>query len=219
MADAAPIKVMLVDDHAVTRAGYRFLVDNLPDISVVAEAANGEDALKFYAQIKPDVVILDLSMPGMGGRQVLTTLRKQWPDCRVLVCTMHETKALIDHVMQAGAAGYISKNSSPQALVTAVRQIASGSTYMDAEVAKPARAADGSKELSGIASLSARELQVLCLFAEAYSIDDIANELAISNKTVANYLTVIKEKLQVGSTTELVRLAISNGLASIWGQA
>ena len=219
MASATPIRVMLVDDHAVTRAGYRFLVDNLPDISVVAEAANGEDALKFYADSKPDVVILDLSMPGMGGRQVLATLQKQWPDSRVLVCTMHETKALIDHVMQSGAAGYISKNSSPQALVTAVRQIAGGGTYMDAEVASPARTADGSKALSGIEALSARELQVLCLFAEAYSIEDIATELAISSKTVANYLTVIKEKLQVGSTTELVRYAISNGLASIWGQA
>ena len=219
MASATPIRVMLVDDHAVTRAGYRFLVDNLPDITVVAEAANGEDALKFYADCKPDVVILDLSMPGMGGRQVLATLRKQWPDCRVLVCTMHETKALIDHVMQSGAAGYISKNSSPQALVTAVRQIAGGGSYMDAEVAKPARAAVGSKGVSGIEALSARELQVLCLFAEAYSIDDIATELAISTKTVANYLTVIKEKLQVGSTTELVRYAISNGLASIWGQS
>ena len=219
MTKTASIKVMLVDDHAVTRAGYRFMVDNLPDISVAAEAANGEDAIRLYAEIKPDVVILDLSMPGMGGRQVLTTLRKQWPDCRVLICTMHETKAIIDHVMQAGAAGYISKNSSPQALVTAVRQIAGGGTFMDAEVAKPARTVEGSKQASGIASLSARELQVLCLFAEAYSLDDIASELAISHKTVANNLTVIKEKLQVGSTTELVRLAISNGLASIWGQA
>jgi two-component system invasion response regulator UvrY len=219
MASATPIRVMLVDDHAVTRAGYRFLVDNLPDIIVVAEAANGEDALKFYADSKPDVVILDLSMPGMGGRQVLATLQKQWPESRVLVCTMHETKALIDHVMQSGAAGYISKNSSPQALVTAVRQIAGGDTYMDTEVSKPVRTAVGSKGVAGIESLSARELQVLCLFAEAYSIEDIATELAISSKTVANYLTVIKEKLQVGSTTELVRFAISNGLASIWGQA
>ncbi len=219
MTASIPIRVMLVDDHAVTRAGYRFLVDNLPDIKVVAEAANGEDALKFYAESKPDVVILDMSMPGMGGRQVLATLQKQWPESRVLVCTMHETKALIDHVMQSGAAGYISKNSSPQALVTAVRQIAGGGSFIDTEVAKPARTTDGVKSLSGIEALSAREFQVLCLFAEANSIDDIARELAISTKTVANYLTVIKEKLQVGSTTELVRFAISKGLASIWGQA
>ncbi len=215
MSIAAPISVMLVDDHAVTRAGYRFLVDNLPDIYVVAEAANGEDALRSYSEFKPDVVILDLSMPGMGGRQVLDSLYKQWPGCRVLVCTMHETRQLIEQVMQAGAAGYISKNSSPEYLVRAVRRIAQGQKYIDAELLQNMLSAEPVTDSIGLAALSSREFQILCLFAEAHSVEAIGRELSLSNKTVANNLTVIREKLHVTSTAELVRLAISKGLAPL----
>lgn len=215
MLAAAPIRVMLVDDHAVTRAGYRFLVDNLPDISVVAEAANGEDALTFYNEFRPDIVILDLSMPGLGGRQVLDSLRKQWPDCRVLVCTMHETRPLIEQVMQSGAAGYISKNSSPEYLVRAVRRIAQGQKYIDADLVQTLLVADPATDSIGLAALTPREFQILGLFAEAHSVEAIGRQLSLSNKTVANNLTAIREKLHVSSTAELVRLAISQGLAPL----
>lgn len=219
MNKATPIRVMLVDDHVVARAGYRFLLDSLPEINVVAEAASGEEAISLYSAILPDLVILDLSMPGIGGRETLGQLRAAWPHSRVLICTMHETPALIDHVLKAGAAGFISKNSSPEVLVTAVRRIAEGQKYIDPELAEnlmiDGREGHGYQDIVGLQSLSHREFQILCLFAEAKSIDDIAVELSLSSKTVANNLTIIKEKLQVSSAAELVRLAISKGLASI----
>jgi two-component system, NarL family, invasion response regulator UvrY len=212
---ATPIRLMLVDDHAVVRAGYRFLLDSLDDVQVVAEASNGEEALRLFPTVLPDVVILDLSMPGMGGREVLDRLQQQWPSSRVLICTMHETTALIDHALQAGAAGYISKNSSPEVLVNAVRKIASGQKYIDGELANNMVVGRGTDAAGGLSVLTPREFGILCLFAEAHSVDDIATKLAISSKTVANNLTIIKEKLQVNTPAELVRLAISKGLVSI----
>lgn len=215
MTEMNKISVMLVDDHAVARAGYRFLLENLDDIDVVAEAQSGEEALRLYGEVEPDVVILDLTMPGMGGREALARLKADWPGARVLVCTMHETTALIDHTLQAGAAGYISKNSSPEVLVTAVRKIATGHKYIDAELAQNMLTADSTDKGAALASLSAREFKILCLFAEAKSLEDIAAELSLSSKTVANYLTMIKEKLRVNNAPELVRLAISKGLVSV----
>lgn len=208
-------RVMLVDDHVVARAGYRFLLENLPDIEVVAEAGSGEEALELFPKVKPDLVILDLTMPGMGGREALVRLHADWPDCRILICTMHETPALIDHTLQAGAAGYISKNSSPEVLVNAVRKIAAGQRYIDAELAQTMLARSGRTEVVGMTALSPREFEILCLFAEGHSGDDIATKLSLSSKTVANNLTTIKDKLQVSTTAELVRLAISKGLASV----
>lgn len=209
------IKVMLVDDHAVARAGYRFMLDYVPDLSVVAEAGSGEEALKMYPVTRPDIVILDLTMPGLGGRETLVRMKAMWPECRILICTMHETAALVDHAMKAGADGYISKNSSPEVLVTAVRRIAQGHKYIDAELAQSVVVAGNRTANVGIESLSPREFQVLCLFAEGLTVDDIAAKLSLSSKTVANNLTVIKEKLQVSTTAELIRLAISTGLASV----
>lgn len=211
----AAIRLMLVDDHAVARAGYRFLLDSLDDMQVVAEAGNGEEALQLFPAVSPDVVILDLSMPGMGGREVLQRLRQGWPTCRVLICTMHETKALIDHALQAGAAGYISKNSSPEVLVSAVRKIASGEKYIDGELAQQVVIGESAVGDDRLSELTPREFKILCLFAEARSVDDIATSLSLSSKTVANNLTIIKEKLCCSTAAELVRLAISKGLVSV----
>jgi two-component system invasion response regulator UvrY len=212
---AASVRLMLVDDHAVARAGYRFLLDSLADMEVVAEAVCGEDALTAYAAALPDVVILDLSMPGMSGREVLQRLRESWPACRVLVCTMHETRALVDHVLQLGAAGFISKNSSPEMLVSAVRRIAAGDKYIDGELAQALLVGEVPAGDERLAGLTPREFRILCLFAEARSVEDIAATLCVSSKTVANNLTIIKEKLQVSSTAELVRLALGKGLAAL----
>lgn len=214
MSDSA-IKVMLVDDHAVARAGYRFMLDYVTGLSVVAEAGSGEEALKLYPSTLPDVVILDLTMPGLGGRETLIRMKSQWPECRILICTMHETAALVDHAMKAGADGYISKNSSPEVLVTAVRRIAQGHKYIDAELAQNVVTGGSRTAHVGLEALSPREFQVLCLFAEGLTGDEIASRLTLSSKTVANNLTVIKEKLQVATTAELIRLAISTGLASV----
>jgi DNA-binding NarL/FixJ family response regulator len=209
------LHVMLVDDHAVVRQGLKQILAAAFKRASFGEAANSQQTLERVWKEAWDIVILDLTMPGMGGRETLVRLRAEWPDCRILICTMHETPALIDHTLQAGAAGYISKNSSPEVLVNAVRKIAAGQRYIDAELAQTMLARNGRTEVVGMTALSPREFEILCLYAEAHSVDDIAAKLSLSSKTVANNLTTIKDKLQVSTTAELVRLAISKGLASV----
>ncbi|HEY0963268.1 MAG TPA: response regulator transcription factor [Pseudomonadales bacterium] len=212
---SARIRVMLADDHAVVRAGYRFFLENIDDIEVVAEAASGEDALARYADVAPNVLVMDLTMPGIGGMEAIRQLLATYPQARVLVFSMHENAALVEHALQAGASGYISKNSSPETLTTAVRRIAAGNTYIDGELAQNMVVQQSRGQREALAGLSTRELQILRLFAEARSIDEIADTLSLSTKTISNYLTQIKDKLHVSSSAELVRLAISKGLATL----
>lgn len=212
---SARIRVMLADDHAVVRAGYRFFLENIDDIEVVAEAASGEDALARYADVNPDVLVMDLTMPGIGGMEAIRQLIGTHPGAKVLVFTMHENAALVEHALQAGASGYISKNSSPESLTTAVRRIAAGNTYIDSELAQNMVVQQSRGQREALAGLSTRELQILRLFAEARSIEEIAESLSLSTKTISNYLTQIKDKLHVSSSTELVRLAISKGLVTV----
>jgi two-component system invasion response regulator UvrY len=209
------IRVMLADDHAVVRAGYRFLLENLQDIEVVAEASSGEDALAQFDQVKPDVLVIDLTMPGIGGMEAIRQLRVSQPAARILVFSMHENAALVEHALQEGAAGYISKNSPPDTLVTAVRRIAAGNVYIDSELAQSMVVQQSRGQREALAGLSTRELQILRLFAEARAIEEIAESLSLSTKTIANYLTQIKDKLNVSSSAELVRLAISKGLVTL----
>ncbi len=211
----ARIRVMLADDHAVVRAGYRFLLENVRDIEVVAEAASGEEALAQFEQVNPDVLVIDLTMPGIGGMEAIRQLRALRPDARILVFSMHENAAMVEHALQAGVSGYISKNSSPDSLVNAVRRIASGHIYIDSELAQSLVVQQSRGQREPLAGLSPRELQILRLFAEARAIDEIAESLSLSSKTIANYLTQIKEKLHVSSSAELVRLAISKGLVTV----
>lgn len=209
------IRVMLVDDHAVVRAGYKFLLENVGGIEVVAECGSGEEALERFAACRPDLLIMDLSMPGMGGLEAIRRLRAKEPELKVLVFSMHENPAFVERALQARVSGYISKNSSPEVLVAAVRRIAAGGIYIDAELAQNVVVQQTRDKGSPFAGLSNREFQILCMFAEARGIEEIAEELSLSAKTVSNYLTQIKEKLGVGSTPELVRLAISQGLVSL----
>jgi two-component system invasion response regulator UvrY len=209
------IRVMLADDHAVVRAGYRFLLENVQDIEVVAEASSGEEALAQFADVKPDVLVIDLTMPGIGGMEAIRQLRVSQPAARILVFSMHENAALVEHALQEGAAGYISKNSSPDTLVAAVRRIAAGNVYIDSELAQSMVVQQSRGQREALAGLSSRELQILRLFAEARAIEDIAESLSLSTKTIANYLTQIKDKLNVSSSAELVRLAISKGLVTL----
>lgn len=215
MTDTPNIKVMLVDDHAVVRAGYRFLLSWNKDIEVLAEASHGQEALQLLESLKPDIVIMDLTMPGMHGLEVLRQIKARGHACKVLVFTMHENPAYVEKAMQSGAAGYLSKNSAPETLVAAIRSIASGKPYIDASIAQNMVVQQTREKGSLFEGLTNREFQILCLFAEGLGIDDIASKLNLSAKTIANYLTLIKDKLQVGSTQELVRLAISKKLVDI----
>ncbi len=212
---SARIRVMLADDHAVVRAGYRFLLENVQDIEVVAEAASGEEALAQFEQVNPDVLVIDLTMPGIGGMEAIRRLRALRPEAKILVFSMHENAALVEHALQAGVSGYISKNSSPESLVTAVRRIAAGNIYIDSELAQSLVVQQSRGQREPLAGLSPSELQILRLFAEARGVDEIAETLSLSSKTIANYLTQIKDKLHVSSSAELVRFAISRGLVTV----
>jgi len=215
MSSDTPIRIMLADDHAVVRAGYTFLLENVDDIKVIAEASGGEEAVTLYAELQPDILVIDLTMPGMDGLEALRRIRRDFRDAKILVFTMHEDTAFVERALEGGASGYISKNSSPEVLVEAVRKLAAGDIYIDAGIAQAMVVQKTRGKDSPFASLSSREYQILYMFAEARSMEDIAAELSLSSKTVANYLTQIKDKLQVHSTAELVRLAISKGLVTV----
>lgn len=194
------ISVMLVDDHAVVRAGYKFLLENVDNIAVIAEASNGKEAVSQFLQHSPDIVVMDLSMPGVGGLEAIRRIKSKNSDAKILVFTMHENITYVERALQAGVSGYISKNSSPEVLVTAIRKIASGNMYIDAEIAQSMVIQQTRDQGSHFSGLSSREFQVLCMFAEAQTLEEIGSNLSLSTKTIANYLTQIKDKLQVSST-------------------
>jgi DNA-binding NarL/FixJ family response regulator len=210
--DRGSIRVLLVDDHAVVRAGFRRLLEQTPSIRVVAEAASGEEAYRCFAESRPDVTVLDLSMPGMGGLEALRRLVARAPDARVLVFSMHEDTVFARQAMKAGAWGYVTKASAAEVLVEAVQSVARGETYLGPDV----RAAMAEEEAVGgrdpLAVLSAREFEIFRLLVAGRGNAEIAAALFVSAKTVANTVTQIKQKLGVASSVELVRLALRHGL-------
>jgi two-component system, NarL family, invasion response regulator UvrY len=211
---ARAIRVLLVDDHAVVRAGFKTLLENQGEIDVVAEAENGETACRQFADHDPDIVIMDLILPGIGGLEAIRRIVARQSDARVLVFSMHEDTAFVEKALQAGARGYIGKSSAPVVLVEAVRQIAGGNVYIDPDIAQRLAFQKTKGDKSPFDMLSTREFEIFCLLAEGSSVNDIAARLSLSYKTVANYATQIKSKLEVGTPAELARLAIRHGLVS-----
>ena len=209
------IKIVLVDDHAVVRTGYRLLLENDPGIEVIAELESGEQANQQARELNPDVIVMDLSMPGMGGLEAIRRIKAKNPEIKILVFTMHDNVSFVEHAMDAGASGYITKNNAPNILIQAVRQIATGEKYIEPTLENEMNVQHQLGKGSALSNLSHREFQIFCLFAEGLNANDIATDLSLSVKTVANYQTQIKEKLGVSSTTELVKLAIANGIIEI----
>ena len=207
----ARIKVLLVDDHAVVRAGYRTLLEGNAAIEVVAEAESGEAAIKQFIERAPDLVVMDLSLPGIGGLEAIRRLIARQDDARILVFSMHEDTVFVEQALQAGARGYIGKSSAPNVLVEAVKQIAAGSVYLDPNIAQRLAFQKTRGASSPFSGLSSREFEIFCLLAEGRTVADIAKRLSLSGKTVANYATQIKGKLEVASIAEMARLAIRNG--------
>ena len=208
---AGQIRVMLVDDHAVVREGYRRLLALEPDLSVVAEHADADAAFEAL-QADPrsvDVLVLDLSMPGRSGLDLLRRASLRWPRLRVLVFSMHDNPAMVAQALRAGAVGFITKSSPPEDLVGAVRHAARGELVLSADVAA---AADAAREPPPHLALSGREFDVLRYLLEGESLDQIADRLHLSGKTVANYQTMIRQKLGVANAVELIRYAQQHGL-------
>lgn len=209
---SAKTRVLLVDDHAVVRAGYRLLLQQAPQIEVIGEADSGEQACRLFVELAPDVVVMDLTLPGIGGLEALRRIVQREPAAKVLVFSMHEEAPFVEQALAAGARGYVSKTSEPQVLVAAVQQVAAGGEALAADIAARLAFARMRGRDSPLTALSTREFEIFCLLAEGRGAAEIAKRLSLSQKTVANYGTQLKSKLKVGSTAELTRLAIRHGI-------
>jgi DNA-binding NarL/FixJ family response regulator len=210
---ARALRVALADDHAVVRAGYRRLLELEPDMAVVAEYGDADSAygaLAAEAGEAIDLLVLDLSMPGRSGLELLRRLQQRRPALRVLVFTMHDGAAMIDQCLRAGAAGFVTKSSAPEVLVEAVRRAARGETALSPDVAAIAAASP----VAPHRSLSSREFDILQQLLAGRGVEEIAQTLRLSAKTVSNYQTQIRQKLGVGSAVELLRYAREHGLAT-----
>jgi two-component system invasion response regulator UvrY len=209
---AAPISVLLVDDHEVVCAGYRRLLEATADITVVAEADNGESACRSYFEYLPDVLIMDISMAGIDGLEASRKILARDSNAKILIFSVYENEVYLARAIDVGVLGYISKRSASHVMIDAVRQIATGALYVGQEMMPyllKARNADDGDILS---ALSPREFEVFLLLADSKSVNDIALLLNLSPKTVGHHTTSIKNKLGVSDIAGLTRLAIRHGL-------
>lgn len=203
------IDVLLVDDHSVVRAGYRLLLSQSRVIGEIFEADGGESACRIYAENLPDMVVMDLSMPGIGGLNAIRRICARDPAVRILVFSIHEEPIYVSKALEAGAKGYITKRSAPDILVEAVIKIAQGECYFETALRHSAK-------LSGVPlqspslrleNLSGREFDVFLGMARGFTTREIADQLCLSHKTVANYSTAIKYKLKVNTGAEIAKIA------------
>lgn len=208
------IKVLLADDHSIVRAGLRRIVEESGEMTVIAEAADGREAIEQVRKELPDVAVIDISMPGLDGLEVVSQLRIHYPDLPVLILTMHEEGQYVVRAIEAGAMGYLTKQSAPEQLVNAIRKVHSGSRYVTDEAAEALalRVARGPGGKSPLDSLSMRELQVLRRLAMGHTNREIAQAYHISIKTVDTYRFRLLKKLNLRNNAELSRFAIQNRL-------
>ncbi|MCY4363234.1 MAG: response regulator transcription factor [Gammaproteobacteria bacterium] len=206
------IRILLVDDHAVVRAGYQMLLEQSDKLEIVAEASSGEQASKLFTDVDPDIVVMDLSLPGISGLEAIRRIIRKDPNAKVLVFTMHEDTVFVDQALRAGARGYLSKSSAPKTLIKAIEEIARGGVYIDDRLVQHLAFQKARDEIGPFSSLSTREFEIFCLLAEGLNTNEIAARLSIGYKTVANYSSQIKNKLQVNTTAELARLAIRHNI-------
>jgi DNA-binding NarL/FixJ family response regulator len=208
------IRVLLADDHSIVRAGLRRIVEESGEMQVVAEAADGQEAIQLVKKTAPDVAVIDISMPGLDGLEVIGQLQALDSELPILVLTMHEEGQYVVRAIQAGALGYLTKQSAPEQLVKAIRKIYRGQRYITDEAAESLalRVARGSNGKSSLDSLSMRELQVLRRLAMGHTNREIANAYHISIKTVDTYRSRLLKKLGLRNNAELSRFAIQNRL-------
>jgi two-component system invasion response regulator UvrY len=207
------IRVLLVDDHAVVRTGFRLLLQSLAEVEVIAEAESGEVACQRYLELAPDVVVMDLAMPGMGGLEALRRIRARDPQARILALSAHDDPVHARRALREGALGFLSKRSAPEALVEAVTTVGAGRRYIDMRLAQKLALA----EIEGAARppierLSEREFEVFMRLARGATVQKIAEDLNLSASTVGTHLYNIKQKLEVTNQSELTLLAIRHGI-------
>ena len=208
----ARIGVMLVDDHAVVRMGFRLLVDGSPDMRVVAEADSGEDAVRRVDEAKPDVVVMDISMPGIGGLEAIRRVLAREPAARILALSAHEDAMHARRVLKAGAAGYLTKRSAAEALLQAIRQVCQGKTFLEPQIAQQLAIQQVSGTRDPLDTLSEKEFKVFLALARGQSVQDIAAVMSLSPRTVGTHLYNIKQKLGASNSAELAIMAMRAGL-------
>ena len=214
------IRVLIADDHAIVREGVKALLNLADDIEVVGEAADGREAIAQAQALEPDVAVMDIAMPGLGGLEATIEIRKQCPRTRILVLSQYEDREYVRRFLKAGVSGYVLKKSAGTDLASAIRAVHRGGLVLDPDVAREAMndreaAADGSRAADPYETLTDREKQVLKLVAEGRSNKDVADLLGISVKTAMSHREHIMEKLDLHSRTELIRFAMKQGIIRV----
>ena len=209
-----PIRVLLVDDHELIRAGVRMLLDRMTDVQVVAEAEDGNEAMALVRTMPPDIVLVDISLPGMSGLEVSQRVASEFPETKVIILSMHESDDYVGKALHAGAKGYLVKGIGSRELEIALRSVMAGGTYLTPSVAGTIVNAfvKGTGEHSILQKITPRQLEILKLIGEGNGTKEIAHQLNISAKTVDAHRAELMERLGISEIAGLVRLAIQEGL-------
>lgn len=206
------IRVMLVDDHAVVRMGFRMLLEGSDDIKVLGEAESGEDAVRQFAALKPDVIVMDISMPGIGGLEAIDRILAKDANTRILALSAHEDVMHARRVLKAGAVGYLTKRSAAEELMRAIRVVHQGKTYLEPNIAQQMAVEQVSGQRNPVDTLSEKEFKVFLSLARGQSVQEIADVMSLSPRTVGTHLYNIKQKLGASNSAELAIIAIRAGL-------
>ena len=206
------INVMLVDDHAVVRMGFKMLLESDADIKVIAEAESGEQSIQRYVEHKPDVVVMDITMPGIGGLEAIERILAKDSSAKILVLSAHEDSVHPKRVLNAGAMGYLTKRSAAEELIKAIRTVASGKKYLEASVAQQMAIQQLSGDQNPVDVLSPREFEVFMALAKGKTTNEIADTLFLSPRTVGTHLYHIKQKLNANNSAEIALIAMRSGL-------
>ena len=206
------VSVLLVDDHAVVREGYRRLLERHGDIAVIGEAGDAATAHSLFCSREPQIVVMDITLPGTSGIEAMRRMLAYNPEARVLIFSMHEDTIFAKRALQAGAFGYVTKASAPTVLVEAIHAVAAGKRYLSPEIAQKLALRDVVVDPAAADGLTAREFEVLRLLAQGRSIEQIAESMSLNSKTVANHQTAIKRKLGADTAIQLLRKAAQLGL-------
>ncbi len=206
------INVMLVDDHAVVRMGFKMLLETDADIKVVCEAESGEQAIQRYMEFKPHVVVMDITMPGIGGLEAIERILAKDSAAKILVLSAHEDSVHPKRVLNAGAVGYLTKRSAAEEMIKAIRVVASGKKYLEAGVAQQMAIQQLSGDQNPVDVLSPREFEVFMALAKGKTTNEIAETLFLSPRTVGTHLYNIKQKLNANNSAEIALIAMRSGL-------
>ncbi len=217
MTPPAPTRVLIVDDHALVRAGVRALAEKIEGVEVVAEAGNGAEALRLIKELKPDLVLLDITMPESSGFELLAQQAKEFPDVRVIVLTVHEAEAYAIRALREGASGFLLKSAASVQLEEAIGTVRRGETYVSPELSRKSLVEYGkaSTDRTRLDRLSPRQREILSLIADGHGTKEIARRLNISGKTVETHRAQLMERLSIHDVAGLVRFAIKMGLVDV----